>query len=60
MSDYKSAVQRINNATSTLDLARTWLGLVRVYELGHLTEKELQRLDANLCNRTDQLMRAIQ
>jgi len=33
---------------------------VRVYELGHLTEKELQRLNANLRNKTDQLMRAIQ
>ena len=46
MSNYKSAIDRLNKCRSLYDVNRALLGFDRVHKVGHLTDKELQRLDA--------------
>ena len=46
MSNYKSAVDRLNRCKSLDDINRALLGFERVHKVGHLTDKELERLDA--------------
>ena len=46
MSNYKSAVERLNRCKSLGDIDRALKGFMRVHEIGHLTDSELQRLDA--------------
>jgi len=46
MSNYKSALDRLNRCESLDDINRALLGFERVHKVGHLTDKELQRLDA--------------
>tara|TARA_R110000822_G_scaffold104738_1_gene231815 strand:- start:72 stop:257 length:186 start_codon:yes stop_codon:yes gene_type:complete len=46
MSNYKSAVDRLNRCKSLYDVNRALLGFDRVHKVGHLTDKELERLDA--------------
>jgi len=50
-SNYKSASERIERATTRNDLSRAWQGCVRVYKIGHLTEKELTKLDAKILDK---------
>ena len=51
MSNYRSAVGRIDRAATSNDLSRAWEGFVRVYKTGHLTEKELTKLDIKILNK---------
>ena len=46
MSNYKSALDRLNRCESLDDINRALLGFERVHKVGHLTDKEIQRLDA--------------
>lgn len=46
MSNYKSAIDRLNRCKTLGDIDRALLGFERVHQVGHLTDKELQRLDA--------------
>jgi hypothetical protein len=46
LSNYKSAVDRLNKCRSLYDVNRALLGFDRVHKVGHLTDKELERLDA--------------
>ena len=46
MSNYNSAVERLNRCKSLYDVNRALKGFERVHKVGHLTDKELQRLDA--------------
>jgi len=46
MSNYKSAVDRLNRCKSLDDIERALKGFERVHKVGHLTDKELERLDA--------------
>jgi len=46
MSNYKSALDRLNRCESLDDINRALLGFERVHKVGHLTDKELERLDA--------------
>jgi hypothetical protein len=46
MSNYKSAIDRLNRCKTVDDIDRALLGFERVHHVGHLTDKELQRLDA--------------
>lgn len=46
MSNYKSAINRLNRCESIGDIKRALKGFERVHEIGHLTDSELQRLDA--------------
>ena len=46
MSNYKSAVNRLNKCKSLYDVNRALLGFERVHQVGHLTDSEFQRLDA--------------
>jgi len=45
MSNYKSALDRLNRCKSLDDINRALLGFERVYKVGHLTDKELINLD---------------
>ena len=45
MSNYKSALKRINNALTRDGLKRVWDGLVRVHAVGHLSDYDLMCLD---------------
>ena len=45
MSNYKSALKRINNALTRDGLQRVWDGLVRVHGVGHLSDYDLVCLD---------------
>jgi hypothetical protein len=56
MSNYKSAIKRINHATGVDDLERVERGLKNVHAIGHLTDSELMRLDIKMCDRIDQLL----
>ena len=46
MSNYKSAIDRLNRCKTLGDIDRALLGSERVHKAGHLTDSELQRLDA--------------
>ena len=46
MSNYKSAVDRLNRCKSLGDIETALKGFERVHKVGHLTDKELERLDA--------------
>lgn len=46
MSNYKSAIERLNLCESLGDIDRALKGFERVHQVGHLTDSELQRLDA--------------
>ena len=46
MSNYKSAIDRLNRCESLGDIDRALQGFERVHQVGHLTDSELQRLDA--------------
>ena len=46
MSNYKSAIDRLNRCKTLADIDDALQGFVRVHQVGHLTDKELQRLDA--------------
>jgi len=45
VSNYQSALKRINNALSRDGLKRVWDGLVRVHGVGHLSDYDLTCLD---------------
>ena len=45
MSNYQSALKRINNALTRDGLKRVWDGLVRVHGVGHLSDYDLICLD---------------
>ena len=55
MSNYKSAISRINSARTIDDLHRVGKGLARVYDVGQLTGREYMRLDVKLCDRVNLL-----
>ena len=55
MSNYKSAISRINSAKTIDDLHRVGKGLARVYDVGQLTGREYMRLDLKLCDRVNLL-----
>ena len=46
MTNYKSAIDRLNRCESLGDIDRALKGFKRVHQVGHLTDSELQRLDA--------------
>ena len=46
MTNYKSAIERLNRCESLGDIDRALQGFERVHKVGHLTDSELQRLDA--------------
>ena len=46
MSNYKSALDRLNRCETLGDIDRALVGFERVHQVGHLTDKEFQRLDA--------------
>ena len=46
LSNYNSAVERLNRCKSLYDVNRALKGFERVHKVGHLTDKELARLDA--------------
>jgi hypothetical protein len=46
MSNYKSAIDRLNRCQTLGDIDRALVGFERVHQVGHLTDSELQRLDA--------------
>ena len=46
MSNYKSAIDRLNRCESLGDIDRALKGFERVHKVGHLTDKELERLDS--------------
>jgi len=46
MSNYKSAIDRLNRCKTVDDIDRALIGFERVHKVGHLTDSELQRLDA--------------
>ena len=45
MSNYKSAIDRLNRCKTLGDIDRALLGFERVHKVGHLTDKELINLD---------------
>lgn len=51
MSNYKSALDRIDRAQTVEELHRVSTGLTRVYDIGQLTEGEYLRLDLKLCDK---------
>jgi len=51
MSNYKSALDRIDRAQTVEELHRVSTGLARVYDIGQLTEGEFLRLDLKLCDK---------
>ena len=55
MSNYRSAISRINSAQTIDDLHRVGKGLARVYDVGQLTGREYMRLDVKLCDRINLL-----
>ena len=55
MSNYRSAISRINSARTIDDLHRVGKGLARVYDVGQLTGREYMRLDLKLCDRVNLL-----
>ena len=55
MSNYRSAISRINSAKTIDDLHRVGKGLARVYDVGQLTGREYMRLDLKLCDRVNLL-----
>ena len=56
MSNYRSAIKRINHASCSVELERVERGLNNVHAIGHLTDNELMRLDIKICERIDQLL----
>jgi len=48
MSNYKSALKRINGALSMDALRRVWVGIVSVHGVGHLSDYDLICLDYKL------------
>jgi hypothetical protein len=55
MSNYKSALKRINNAQTVEELHKVSDGLERVYRWAQLTDSEYMRLDVKLCDRINLL-----
>jgi hypothetical protein len=55
MSNYKSALKRINNAQTVEELHKVSEGLERVYRWAQLTDSEFMRLDVKLCDRINLL-----
>lgn len=55
MSNYKSAISRINSAQTIDKLRSVGDGLARVYDSGQLTAGEYMRLDVKLCDRINLL-----
>jgi hypothetical protein len=55
MSNYKSAIDRINKAQTVEELHKVSEGLERVYRWGQLTDSEYMRLDGKLCDRINLL-----
>ena len=55
MSNYKSAIDRINNAQTVEELHKVSDGLERVYRWVQLTDSEYMRLDVKLCDRINLL-----
>ena len=55
MSNYKSAIDRINNAQTVEELHKVGEGLERVYRWAQLTDSEYMRLDVKLCDRINLL-----
>jgi len=55
MSNYKSAIDRINNAQTVEELHKVSEGLERVYRWDQLTDSEYMRLDVKLCDRINLL-----
>ena len=51
MSNYKSALNRINSAQTVAEIDRVAEGLKRVYNVGQLTDGEYLRLDVKLCDK---------
>ena len=55
MSNYKSAIDRINKAHTVEELHKVGEGLERVYRWAQLTDSEYMRLDVKLCDRINLL-----
>ena len=55
MSNYKSAIDRINKAQTVEELHKVSKGLEHVYKWAQLTDSEYMRLDVKLCDRINLL-----
>ena len=51
MDNYKSALQRINNAKTAKALQKVEAGITRVYNAGFFTENEFMRLDGKILDK---------
>lgn len=49
--EYKSALQRLNKANTSEELARLDRSFERIYDAGFLTASEYGRLDSKLMNK---------
>jgi hypothetical protein len=59
MSNYQSAIKRIKNAQSAIEIKRIDRGLCNVHALGFLTDSELMRLDIKMLDRINQLLNEV-
>jgi hypothetical protein len=55
MSNYRSAIKRIQNTKTLQDIRAVSKGLDRVYQLGFFTDREFTLLDHMVCDRVDHL-----
>ena len=55
MTNYRSAIKRIQNTETLQDIRSVSKGLGRVYQLGFFTDHEFTLLDHMVCDRIDHL-----
>ncbi len=56
MTNYQTAIKRINAAKTSLDIKRLARSFTNIYVAGFFTETELMRLDIKLLNRIDAII----
>ncbi len=59
MTNYQTAIKRINKAETSLDIKRLNRSFANCYELGFFTEKEFIKLDYKLLDRIDSILNHI-
>lgn len=56
MTNYQTAIKRINKAKTSLDIKRLDRSLTNIYELGFFTEKEMMRLECKLLDQINAIL----
>jgi hypothetical protein len=56
MTNYQTAIKRINKAKTSLDIKRLDRSLANIYELGFFTEKEMMRLECKLLDQINAIL----